>query len=141
MDPYTQDVRMGGCQCGAVRYELRGEPVVLSVCHCLECQKQSASAFGMTLRVRREDFRLASGVPKYWSRPTDSGGTTHCAFCPDCGSRVWHQAASDSPLVSIKAGSLDLPVDFSSAMHIWTKRKLAGVIIPPGSTQFPEGPH
>jgi hypothetical protein len=141
MDPQAQSRRLGGCQCGGVRYELSGEPVVLSVCHCLECQKQSASAFGMTLRVRREDFHLASGVPKYWSRPTDSGGTTQCAFCPDCGSRVWHQAAPDSELVGIKAGSLDVKMDFGTAMHIWTKRKLQGVIIPPGSVQFTEGPN
>ena len=141
MQTQVGDRRQGGCQCGGVRYELVGEPVVLlSVCHCLECQKQSASAFGMTQRVRREDFRLVSGEPSYWSRPTDSGGTTQCAFCPDCGSRVWHQAGPDSPLVSIKAGSLDVPVDFGSAMHIWTKRKLHGVIIPPGSVQFPQQP-
>jgi hypothetical protein len=141
MQTQAEGRRLGGCQCGHIRYELNGQPVVLSVCHCLECQKQSASAFGMTLRVRRQDFRLVHGVPRYWSRPTDSGRTTHCAFCPECGSRVWHQAASDSELVSIKAGSLDEPVDFGTAMHIWTKRKLKGVIIPPGSVQFPEGPN
>lgn len=141
METQVQDRRQGGCQCGSVRYELTGEPVVLlSVCHCLECQKQSASAFGMTQRVRREDFRLVSGEPRYWSRPTDSGGTVQCAFCPKCGSRVWHQAAADSALVSIKAGSLDLPVDFGRAMHIWTRRKLQGIVIPSGSVQFPEQP-
>ena len=133
-------LRSGGCQCGNVRYELTGEPVMLSVCHCLECQKQSVSAFGMTWRVRRQDFRLVRGEPRYWNRPTDSGRITECAFCPVCGSRVWHQAAADSDLVGIKAGSLDVPVDFAAAIHIWTKRKLHGVVIPPGAAQYPEGP-
>src|ERR1700730_909187 len=46
-------IRTGGCQCGQVRYESSGESVALYVCHCRECQKQSASAFGMSLEVPR----------------------------------------------------------------------------------------
>lgn len=48
----------GGCQCGSVRYEFAGEPLALYVCHCIECRRQSASAFGMSLAVPRAGFRL-----------------------------------------------------------------------------------
>jgi hypothetical protein len=132
--------RSGGCQCGAIRYEIEGEPLALYACHCTECRRQSASAFGMSLIVSRSGFRLTSGTPKLWSRPADSGRRVDCAFCPDCGSRLWHERQGIAETVSLKAGSLDDPVDFSKAIHIWTSRKLPGVIIPPQATQFCEEP-
>jgi hypothetical protein len=50
----------GGCQCGKVRYRLDGEPLALTMCHCTECQRQSGSAFGMSLGVASDSFRLLS---------------------------------------------------------------------------------
>lgn len=133
-------MRTGGCQCGEVRYESPGEPTALYVCHCSECRKQSASAFGISLFVPRMGFRVTQGTPKYWTRPTDSGRRLKCAFCPNCGSRLWHEPRNVSETVSIKAGSLDEPVDIAAAMHIWISRKLPGVTIPDGVRQFPEEP-
>src|SRR5215217_6718430 len=68
----------GGCQCGAVRYVVTAEPLALYVCHCRECQKQSASAFGVSLVVPGTAFRLTAGEPRTWSRQTDSGRTLDC---------------------------------------------------------------
>jgi hypothetical protein len=131
----------GGCQCGAIRYEIVAPPARVYVCHCLECRKQSASAFGISVWVRRTDFSLLSGRQRFWSRPTDSGRVLDCAFCPECGSRLWHEyAGGDSKFLTIKGGSLDDPVDLSVATHVWVKRKLAGVIIPDGVPQFSEQP-
>jgi hypothetical protein len=130
----------GGCQCGAVRYEIIGKPVSLYVCHCRECQKQSSSAFGISVIVKRSDFRVTRGEVKLWSRATDSGGTLACAFCPTCGSRVWHEAIEATDTVSVKGGSMDEPPDLQSACHIWTARKLPGVVIPETARQFPGEP-
>jgi hypothetical protein len=137
----TMDRRATGrCQCGAVRYEISGDRLSLYVCHCRECQKQSASAFGISVIFPRPGFRVTQGTPKWWSRPTDSGHTLECAFCADCGSRLWHQGEYFAEKIVVKGGSLDEPVDLQSAMHIWTSRKLAGVLIPEGATQFPGEP-
>jgi hypothetical protein len=133
-------MRTGGCQCGAVRYESAGEPLALYACHCAECRKQSASAFGMSLLVPRAGFRVTIGTPEFWTRLADSGRHVRCAFCPDCGSRLWHEREGISETVTIKAGSLDDPVDVTGAIHIWTSRKLPGVIIPARALQFPEEP-
>jgi hypothetical protein len=130
----------GGCQCGGVRYSVSGEPTALYICHCRECRKQSASAFGMSLQVPRVALALASGTPRIWSRGTDSGGRLDCAFCADCGSRLWHAAAARPDSVTIKAGSLDAPVDASAAIHIWVTRKLPGIVIPEGARCFDEEP-
>lgn len=126
----TSQALTGGCQCVDVRYEVRGEPVDLYVCHCRECQKQASSAFGISLIVRSADFALLSGKPNVWTRPATLGGSIDCAFCPKCGSRVWHGNADTDEVVSVKGGSLDRPPDLSKAKHIWTSRKLRGVLIP-----------
>jgi hypothetical protein len=133
-------MRAGGCQCGEVRYEISGEPLALYVCHCRECQKQSASAFGMSLEVPRAGLRVVRGTPKFWTRAADSGRRLRCAFCPTCGSRVWHEPEGPSDTITIKAGSLDIPADMSSAIHIWVSRKLPGVTIPAGAKQYLEEP-
>ncbi|MGH6948972.1 MAG: GFA family protein [Kiloniellales bacterium] len=130
----------GGCQCGALRYESAGAPLALYACHCRECQKQSASAFGLSLEVPYAGLRLTRGAPKTWRRNTDSGRRLVCVFCPDCGSRIWHESEAEPKTVTIKAGSLDEPVDLGAAIHIWTSRKLPGVVIPEGAKQFPEEP-
>ena len=120
--------RTGGCQCGTVRYELTTAPAALFVCHCRECRRQSASAFGISVTVPRAALRLTAGAPRFWSRTTDTGNTLRCAFCPTCGSRLWHE--NDAPEASIKGGSLDEPPDLRAAVHIWTKRMLPGIIPP-----------
>src|SRR5262245_44266671 len=125
-------MRTGGCQCGQVRYETSGEPVGLFVCHCRECRKQSASAFGISYVVPRESFRLTQGGVKTWSRGSDTGSTVHCHFCPNCGSRLWHDSNTGGA-VYIKGGSLDETLDLSKATHIWTRRKLPGILIPDGA--------
>ncbi len=121
-----------------MRYEFAGEPLALFVCHCTECRKQSASAFGMSLPLPRPGFQVTKGEPRFWTRFGDSGRPIRCAFCPDCGMRLWDEP--DPDIVVVKAGSLDNPVDMSAAIHIWTSRKLSGVTIPAGARQFPEEP-
>ena len=116
----------GGCQCGAVRYRIVGEPLTLYVCHCTECQKQASSAFGMSLWVRRDEFEL-EGEPKLWERGADSGRRVLCAFCPECGSRLFHAASRDSKTVSVKAGSLDDTSWLEPVGHIWTRSRQSWV--------------
>lgn len=130
-------IRTGKCQCGKICYKIAGESLALYICHCLECQKQSASAFGISLQVSRADFHVTQGTPKYWSRVTDSGKSLRCAFCPTCGSRLWHESDPISKTLFLKGGSLDEPIDLSDAIHLWVARKLPGIIIPDGAKQFP----
>lgn len=127
----------GGCQCGGVRYTVDPAAVrTLYCCHCRECQRQSGSAFGMSLMVDREGFRIRRGRLKSWKRGTDSGGAACCHFCPDCGCRIYHEywredgGGTDS--VSVKAGTLDDTGVLKPAGHIWTRRAQPWVRIDPG---------
>ena len=49
---------MGGCPCGANRYVIEAYPLLLYVCHCTDCQRQSGSAFAMNMPVPAKAFRI-----------------------------------------------------------------------------------
>lgn len=119
--------KTGSCQCGAVRFELHADPVDVYCCHCLECRKQSASAFGISMPLPAAAFNLLQGTPKKWSRPTNSGGEIDCYFCGTCGSRLWHENSKRPDIRIIKGGALDEGVSLENADHIWTCRTLPGL--------------
>ena len=112
----------GGCQCGAVRYTITGAPIAYC-CHCTECRKQSASAFGMSVPVFEAAFSV-TGELERWSRPTDSGSITDCYFCQTCGSRVYHSGRSRPGMITVKHGSLDRPDIVPVVAHIWLANKV-----------------
>jgi hypothetical protein len=126
----------GGCQCGAVRYEIAAPPLTVIACHCTECQKQSASAFGMTMPVQRAGFTIVKGEPAYWERKADSGNMLGAAFCAACGVRLYHLPANKA-LLNVKAGTLDDTGWIAPVGHIWTDKaqpwlngRLEGVLYP-----------
>lgn len=124
-------IRLGQCQCGAIQYRLVEEPLVLYVCHCRDCQKQSSSAFGMSLWMEREAIEFLSGQPKFWTTKGDSGAAKICAFCGDCGTRIYHASDDLSEPLSIKAGTLNDTSWLQPVGHIWTKRAQPWVTIDP----------
>ena len=130
----------GGCQCGGVRYALSEAPEEVYVCHCTECRKQSASAFGISAIVREEGLRLTAGAPRVWTRLTETGNRLDCWFCPECGGRVWHASSGFPGILSVKGGTLDNPPDLAAAVHIWTASRLAGVAVPEAARAFPGEP-
>jgi hypothetical protein len=134
------DEQFGGCQCGSIRYAVPKEPLVIYACHCTECRKQSSSAFGISFTVARGTFRLLQGEPRYWSRKTASGHTLECAFCPNCGSRLWHRSSGHPDTLNIKGGCLDAPLDLGAAVHIWVSSALPGMVIPSRALSFPHEP-
>ncbi len=111
----------GGCQCGAIRYEIRSKPVVAYCCHCTDCQQQSSSAFGMSVWFPADAFRLTSGTLSTWKTRGDSGNEKVCTLCPDCGTRIYHAFLGGSDTLSVKGGSLDDIRQISPIAHIWTR--------------------
>lgn len=133
------DVREGGCQCGAIRYRVEGDPVAVGICHCKECQRQSGSAFGMSFIVPRDAFRLSRGSPKTFTRSSDSGRPVVCAFCPECGTRIYHEARWRAGVLNIKPGTLDDTSGLKPAAQVWTSSK-QGWLELPGLASFERQP-
>ena len=120
----------GGCQCGGIRYEVRGARGRVHVCHCTDCQRQSGSAFGMTLVVSVDDFRITRGRLKTFASKSDAGRAKLGAFCPDCGTRIYHKPEWRKGSVSVKPGTLDDTSQLTPHSHIWTTSKQPWVTIP-----------
>lgn len=123
----TPDSITGGCQCGHIRYRITGEIIRVVVCHCTLCQQQSGSAFGLSLIISEESFELTSGKLKTFEALADSGRVKTCAFCPECGVRIYNQSTAYR---SIKAGTLDDRSWLRPSAHIWTRSKQPWVVLP-----------
>jgi len=119
----TPPVREGGCQCGSIRYRISGEPEGLVVCHCSECQRQSASAFGMSLIVRKVHFALLKGELRHFDRVADSGRTLGGHFCPGCGVRIYHSSAARPAHIRLRPGTLDDRSWLKPDKQIWMRSR------------------
>ena len=125
----------GGCQCGTVRYSLSGEIHALNVCHCRDCQTQSGSAFGMSLVIEPAAFQIESGSLQAFVTTADSGRQKTCAFCPQCGVRIYN---ATSALMSIKAGTLDDTSWLRPDAHYWVTRRQPWLTLPKDVPVFEE---
>lgn len=134
------DKRTGGCQCGAIRYEITGAPKRTVVCHCTDCQRQSGAAFGMTLVVAEDAFRIVQGEVKTYASKSETGRDKLGAFCPDCGTRIYHKPEWRKGTYSVKPGTLDDTRGLTPDMHLWTSSKQPWVTIPDGVEAYEKQP-
>ena len=111
------------CRCGQLSVEVSGDPVRISVCHCLACQKRTGSAFSTQARWPAECVEV-EGESKSWTRTAESGQTTTYHFCPQCGSTVYYGGGNYPELVAIPLGALDDPYIVDSPDYsVWERRK------------------
>lgn len=109
---------VGGCMCGAVRYESTSDAVMQASCYCRDCQRASGAAFAPVLLVPKEAFKVTKGKLKQYEVTGDSGGKVSRGFCADCGSPIM-SLLSAMPFTAIKAGSLDDPNQFKPTASIF----------------------
>ena len=130
----------GACQCGAVRYRVTKPFRLLAVCHCLDCQKLSASAFSMTMLLDADGFELVQGSPKKWTYAGSSGAPKDAFFCADCGCRLWHLNPKMPQLIRLKPGTLGDTSFLQPDYHVWVKRKQPWITIPDWMSRFDTEP-
>ncbi|MEW9855093.1 GFA family protein [Novosphingobium sp. M1R2S20] len=121
-------LREARCQCGQLRVHTRGEPVRVSVCHCLACQRRSGSVFAAQARFRSEQIRV-SGEIREWSRKGDEGSTSVCSFCPCCGSTVYYRVVEERDVIAVAVGAFSDPHFPSPASSVYEARRHAWVNI------------
>jgi len=139
MNPMENEFE-GRCQCGMVEYRICGEAATLFACHCSECQRQSASAFGMALWIRDYEKEIVKGRLKSWIRNMPDGRKMLCEFCAECGSRIFHQMLEQPQVISIKPGTLNNSKTLRPVAHIWVNNAQPWVLFEEGCLLYPEDP-
>ena len=115
--------RAASCRCGQLKATVAGEPVRVSVCHCLNCKKRSGSAFAAQARWPAERVSIV-GKSKSFQKVADSGNRATFHFCPDCGSDVYYEINGKfDGLVAIPVGAFADPFFFKPEYSVWEKRK------------------
>jgi hypothetical protein len=101
--------RTASCRCGQLTATATGEPVRVSVCHCLNCQKRSGSSFAAQARWPADQVTV-EGQSKTWSHTGESGNCATFSFCPECGSTVYYIVTGDlGDLIAIAIGAFADP--------------------------------
>ena len=103
---------IGGCACGAIRYETASEAIGQNHCQCIDCQKRSGTGHGSYLAFADRSSMRISGEATEWRVAGDSGMDKIHAFCPTCGTPVYLAFAAMPGIIAIHAGSLDDPDRF-----------------------------
>ena len=109
------------CRCGQLTATATGEPVRISVCHCLNCQKRSGSAFAAQVRYPATQVTIA-GQSKTFTATGDNGAA-HFHFCPDCGSTVSFTNDSVPDTIAIALGAFDDPYFITPTVSVWEERQ------------------
>ena len=127
--------REGGCACGALRYRLASEPLFVHCCHCLNCQRQTGSAFVINLLIEADRVEVIAGAPQPVDVPRDDGSAQRIFRCPDCQVAVFSEY-SRPEVRFVRGGTLDDPTGITPDVHIYTRSKVAWVSLPEGAPAF-----
>jgi len=120
--------RHASCRCGQLSVTCVGDPVRISVCHCLECQKRSGSAFAVQARWPEANVRL-TGTFKEWSRVADSGRRATYRFCAVCGATVTYTNEGMPGVTAVPVGAFADPNFPPPRFSVYEARKHPWVAI------------
>ena len=112
---------IGGCQCGALRYEITQPPLMIYNCHCTNCQTIGGGAFSTPLTVYEAAFAFTKGEPRTFEWSSDAGNRRFGWFCGDCGSRIAHGQIPAAGVLSVRSGK-------PYGRHVVPRRIFSGLI-------------
>jgi hypothetical protein len=130
----------GGCSCGKLRYTVDAEPLFSALCHCKTCQKQTGSAFRITVAAPRAAVSL-EGAQRTYTTIGDSGQQVVNRFCPNCGSTAVIEPEALPNITIIPAGSLDETSWLKPTMEIYCDDAQSWVQLSGGMQRFPKMHH
>lgn len=127
--------RQATCSCGQLKVHTRGEPIRISVCHCLACQRRTGSVFAMQARFERANVSI-EGASKQYVRTGDSGNQCVQSFCPECGSTVYYQLKDAPDVFAVPVGAFADPTFPEPKVSVYEVRKHSWVQMPATAERF-----
>ncbi len=118
----SETIRRAECRCGRLSATCEGEPVRISVCHCLDCQRRSGSVFAAQARFPKEKVRI-EGEYKSYTHIADSGNEGTFNFCPNCGGQVFYSARPFRETIAVAIGAFADPHFPAPKFSVWESRK------------------
>lgn len=117
-------IRSGRCHCGAIAYQLAGEPHSVALCHCSDCRRSAGAPFVAWAMFPEEALTVSQGTP----RTINSSGTAMRSFCADCGTGLFYRNQAVLPgIVDVQSATLDEPESLPPMAHIQTAERLSWV--------------
>ena len=114
----------GKCLCGSIQYSSEAEPIFSIICHCDDCQRQTGTAFSMTVGVPKASMKIDNEDKlKEFIGESASGNKVRRKFCPDCGSPIISMIAMAPDMYMIKAGTLDDKSWIKPTHQFWCSTK------------------
>ena len=120
--------REARCACGSLSLRVRGEPLLVGICHCQQCQRRTGSAFGSGAFFNRAQVVDQNGSSSAYTRTGDSGRSVRFHFCPTCGSTVYWDRDHRPDLVAVALGAFADPsfpppsrAAWTDYVHAWVK--------------------
>jgi hypothetical protein len=127
----------GGCSCGVVRYRMTGAPMFVHCCHCATCQTETGSAFVLNALIEADRVETIAGAPEPVMTPSESGKGQNVWRCPECRVALWSNYGGGADLLRfVRIGTLDDPSALPPDVHIYTRSKLAWVMLPEATPAF-----
>ncbi|MCS0659595.1 GFA family protein [Massilia terrae] len=127
---------MACCSCGQLSARVIGEPVRVSVCHCLACQRRTGGPFAQQARFRRENVTV-TGESNEFVRVGDDGPGARFHFCGTCGSTVYYEILALSEYLAIPVGAFADPDFFPPTVSVYESRMHKWVVPPPDAEHIP----
>jgi hypothetical protein len=127
--------RQATCRCGSLAVHTRGEPVRVSVCHCLACQKRTGSAFGVQARFPLDAVTI-EGPSREYAQAGDSGSVAWFRFCGDCGATVCWEADAVPGFVTVAVGAFADPQFPQPQVSVYEERQHAWLRLPEDMEHF-----
>ena len=129
----------GGCLCGRVQYRGRIDPDKIAICHCTDCQVNSASAFGVVAHL--EEFELLAGQLKTYEKIADSGTRRGLTFCGDCGTRIYARTVTGATgFWGLRVGTCNQRRQMAPKLQVWCDSRLPWVPALDGVAEHPRQP-
>ena len=121
--------RTASCSCGKLQLVANGEPVRISICHCLACQRRTGSILGQQARFPA-DATVVQGRSTEYTRTADSGTKITYHFCPRCGSTVYYHSQDQPELIAVPVGAFADPSFPAPRISVYESRKHPWITMP-----------